>query len=102
MAASARGYAIVEIEVLDAEAYKKYTAGVPASLAPFGGRFLVRGGATISLEGDPPKRVVVLEFPDMATAQRWYHSPVYQALLPLRLKASKARFFFVEGMPPSA
>jgi uncharacterized protein (DUF1330 family) len=68
-------------------------------LAQYGGRFLVRGGATELIEGGPePKRVVILEFADAAAVKRWYNSPEYQKILPNRLANSNARAFIVEGM----
>jgi uncharacterized protein (DUF1330 family) len=98
MAAAAPAYFIAELDIHDAEAYQKYREGVPATLLPYGGRFMVRGGQIGALEGDAPKRVVVLAFPNMGEARRWYESPAYQALLPQRLKAAKARAYFVEGV----
>jgi uncharacterized protein (DUF1330 family) len=71
-----------------------------ATFMLFGGRYLVRGGKTRSLAGEPPKRVVVLAFDSMERARSWYASPEYQALMPLRDKAGKARIFAVEGLAP--
>lgn len=69
------------------------------SIAEFGGRFLVRGGAMEVLEGDwKPKRLVVLEFPDLAALKAWYHSPGYQQLLALRKQAAISNFVIVEGV----
>ena len=36
-----------------------------------------------------PKFPVLIEFPDMATARRFYDSPEYRKILPIRLAASK-------------
>ena len=91
-------YLIAEVEVTDPEAYKAYMARTPAAIHKHGGRFIVRGGGNaVSLEGTPPKRIVVLEFPDKVTAERFYRSPDYQEILPLRQRASIGRFFIVEG-----
>ena len=63
-------YVIAEVEVTDPALYERYRREVPGTLAPFGGRFVVRGGAVEPLEGDwAPKRLVVLEFPDRAAAK---------------------------------
>jgi len=71
---------------------------VPGTLAQYGGRFLVRGGATELVEGEPePKRIVILEFADAAAVKRWYHSPEYQKILPGRLENASCRAFIVEG-----
>ena len=93
-------YVIADIEVHDPEAIREYQKQVPDTLAPYGGRYLVRGGASDTVEGGwQAKRVIVLEFPDMAAAKAWYASPAYQAILPLRLRYSKARFLmFVQGV----
>ena len=72
---------------------------VPATIAQYGGRFLSRGGATELIEGGPePKRIVVLEFADAAAVKRWYHSPEYQKILPLRFANSTGRVFIVNGV----
>ena len=55
------------------------------------------GGQAVSLEGAPPKRIVVIEFPDKRAAEGFYRSPDYQEILPLRQRCSIGRFFIVEG-----
>ena len=68
----------------------------------YGGRFIVRGGAAETLEGEgPPGRLVVLEFPDMAAARRFYESPEYQAIIGIRQQAATSRVVLVEGHAPS-
>jgi uncharacterized protein (DUF1330 family) len=94
----AKGYMIAQVDVHDTEAYRAYAAKVPATLVAFEGHFLVRGGRTEPLEGDPPpQRTVVAEFPSLAHARAWYHSDAYQALIPLRHAAGVTRNFLVEG-----
>lgn len=95
-------YLIAELEVTDAALYEDYRRQVAATVAAHGGRFLVRGGAITHLEGPPaPQRQVVLEFPDMAALQAWYHSPAYAPLITLRQRASRGRLLAVEGLPPA-
>jgi uncharacterized protein (DUF1330 family) len=78
---------------------KPYRAAVPATIAQYGGRFLTRGGATELIEGGPEsKRIVILEFADTAVVNRWYNSPEYQRILPIRLANSTGRAFIVEGV----
>ena len=92
-------YFVVELEITNLAAMEPYRAAVPATIAQYGGRFLTRGGATQLVEGGPePKRIVILEFPDTAAVKRWYHSPEYQKILPLRLANSTSRAFIVEGV----
>ena len=92
-------YFIAEIHVTDPGAYERYRPLAAASIARFGGRFVVRGGAAELLEGSPPpERVVVVEFPDAEAARRWYRSEEYQSALKIRQAASRGRVFLVEGV----
>jgi uncharacterized protein (DUF1330 family) len=91
-------YLLAEIQVTDAAAYEPYRPLAAASIARFGGRYLVRGGNADLLEGTPePQRMVVIEFPDADTARRWYNSEEYQAALKIRQAASHGRVMLVEG-----
>ena len=91
-------YFVVELDAANIEAMANYRAAVPATLAQYGGRFLVRGGASELVEGGPePKRIVILEFADAAAIKRWYNSPEYQKILPDRLNNSSSRAFIVDG-----
>jgi len=92
-------YVIVETDITDAAQYERYKAASPAAIAAGGGRFLVRGGELAVLEGDwEPSRLVLLEFPDLAAAQRWYGSEVYQAAKLLRDGAARLRMVAVQGV----
>lgn len=93
-------YVITEIDVTDPAAFAEYAPKVQPSFAPFGGRYVVRGGKTQSLTGDAPKRIVVLAFDNVDQVRAWYDSPQYEALKALRDKAGKARIFAVEGVAP--
>jgi uncharacterized protein (DUF1330 family) len=92
-------YLVVELDITNPEGMAAYREAVPATLAQYGGRFLVRGGVTELIEGGPePKRIVVLEFANAAAIKRWYNSPEYQKILPGRLENSTGRAFIVEGV----
>jgi uncharacterized protein (DUF1330 family) len=91
-------YFVAEIEVTDAEGYRPYAAQAGATVAQYGGKHLARGGKVELVEGEPePQRVVITEFADIEAARRWYNSPEYQAILPIRLANSRGRTFIVEG-----
>jgi uncharacterized protein (DUF1330 family) len=91
-------YIIADIQVTDPVAYDDYRPLAAASVARFGGRFIVRGGKVDLLEGEPqPERIVVIEFPDADTARRWYQSEEYQTALKIRQAASRGRVLLVEG-----
>ena len=71
----------------------------PPAVAAGGGRFIVRGGELAVLEGDwQPKRLVLLEFPDLDTAKRFYESPEYQEAKRLREGAAGFNMVAVEGV----
>jgi uncharacterized protein (DUF1330 family) len=92
-------YVIADVEVLDSAGYEAYRQQVPATIAAFGGRYLVRGGALTVLEGDwAPKRCVILEFPSMAQLKAWYDSPAYVPLRAIRERTTKSRLVMVEGL----
>src|SRR2546429_4963426 len=77
---------IAQHEVHDPATMGIYGARVPATLAPFGGRFLARGGMVANLEGDAPTgRIVVIAFESLDKAQAWYDSAAYQDIKPIRL-----------------
>jgi len=91
-------YVIAEVNVTDPALYEEYKKLVPATVAKYGGRFAVRGGAVDAKEGGwKPARIVVLEFPSMEKARAWYDSPEYAPALALRLKSGNARLILVEG-----
>ena len=91
-------YIIIQVNVTDAEKYEDYMKLTPASVEKYGGRFLVRGGTKTDLEGQLNfSRMVLLEFPDAARAEKWYSSPEYQAAKAVREGASDGIFTLVEG-----
>jgi len=93
-----KGYVIAEITVTDPQAYQQYAAAVAPIVAKFGGKYLVRGGQTLPVEGEPPGgRIVVIEFESLAGARSFEDSTQYQAVAPLRQKAARSRVFLVEG-----
>jgi uncharacterized protein (DUF1330 family) len=90
-------YVIEENDVIDQEALKRYGPQVEPTLQQYGGTYIVRGGRTVALLGEAPKRIVVLGFDSVEKAEAWFHSADYQALKPLRDQAMKKRSFIVEA-----
>jgi uncharacterized protein (DUF1330 family) len=88
-------YVVVNVEVNDPQAYSEYSAQVPATLAKYGGKFIVRGGQPEVKEGSPLPRVVVIEFANSEQANTWYHSPEYQAILPIRQRNARTSFLVI-------
>lgn len=95
-------YLFANVEITDATGYEEYRQRIPATLEAYGGRYLVRGGAAEVLEGDwAPKRMVILEFTDMAQLKAWYHSPEYRPLLELRKRTANSTLIAVDGVAKS-
>ena len=93
------GYAVGHLhEVRMGEAVHAYLAGIDATLAPFGGRFLIHGGRPEVREGHWAGDLIVIAFPDLAQARAWYESAAYRKILPLRLGNAEGSVFLVEGV----
>ncbi len=91
-------YIIARVEVTDWTRYREYTKATPAAVARFGGKFIVRGGEIVTLEGEPEtRRLVVIEFPNMEQAKAFYNSPEYTDARKLRAGAAIGQFIVVEG-----
>lgn len=93
------GYVVAQINVTDPVAYPLYVQRVQATLDPFGGTFLVRGGQSESHEGTPPgERTVIIQFPTYQAARDWYHSDIYAPVKAMRQAASTSVQTIVEGV----
>jgi uncharacterized protein (DUF1330 family) len=91
-------YLVANITVHDPARFEEYRAAVPAVIARFGGRYLVRGGAVEAKEGEPGlNRLVILEFPDMAAARAFYDSADDAPLLAMRRAATTGSVALAEG-----
>jgi uncharacterized protein (DUF1330 family) len=79
-------YLIVEHIITDAAKFEEYRTKVGPMISKYGGRYLTKGGSHKFPEGShwKPERVVIIEFPDMDSLNRWYRAPEYQPLIALR------------------
>ena len=92
-------YYIGEHLVSDFASFDAYLAKVVPMIERFGGRYLTKAGSHEILEGDwKPNRVVVIEFPDIASIKNWYQSPEYQPLIALRQSAATDVMIMLEGL----
>jgi uncharacterized protein (DUF1330 family) len=92
-------YVIVRINVNNWDQYKEYMKLTPGIIAKYDGRFIVRGGEMVTLEGPEEKwRIVVVEFPDLAKAKEFYYSPEYTDARKIREGAALAQFVAVSGV----
>ncbi len=98
-------YVISEVEIVDPERFQRYRSLAPATIAKYGGRYIVRGGPVETVEGGDDdwhqKQIVIVEFPTLAKAHEWYASPEYAEALEVRRGALNRRLIFVEGVSPT-
>ncbi|MET0421277.1 MAG: DUF1330 domain-containing protein [Acidimicrobiia bacterium] len=89
---------LVDMDVTDPDRYDEYKALAGPAVEQYGGRYIVRGGASEVLEGDRTyHRTVVIEFPDADSARNWYHGPEYTRARGVRATAAIGNFLLVEG-----
>jgi uncharacterized protein (DUF1330 family) len=75
-----------------------YLEQIDATLAPFGGRFLIHGARPTHLEGEFPGDLVVIAFDDRQSAEGWYRSSAYARILPLRAENAVCEVFLIDGV----
>ena len=93
-------YVVVQITIHDPVAYERYKELAPPSIGAYGGRYLVRGAHTTTLEGSwRPPRFVILEFPSADRARAWWSSPEYAPAKALRQASAHTEMLLVEGPP---
>ena len=92
-------YIVVEVEITDPAEYQTYAKQTAATLEPYGGKFIVRGGNAETLEGGwQPQRFVIIEFPDSEQAKAWYISPEYTAIIGIRHRSANSKMILVHGV----
>jgi uncharacterized protein (DUF1330 family) len=93
-------YVIAMMDVHDAAAYEEYREKVPALIAKHGGDYIVRGDEADIVEGSwPAGRIVVLEYPDYASAQAMFADPDYQPIAAIRHRTTTSHIWLVDGVP---
>jgi uncharacterized protein (DUF1330 family) len=92
-------YVIVEIDIVDPAGYEEYKQLASATVEKYGGKYIIRGGAVETLEGDwNPKRIVVLQFDSMQRAKEWLNSEEYREPRKMRHRTARTRMVVVEGV----
>lgn len=92
-------FVIANVDVRDPVRYADYIRLTPATVAPFGGRFIARGGKAERLEGETPaNRIVILEFDTYEQAKAWYESESYREARAVRQSASSGSLLLVDGV----
>ena len=92
-------YLLGRVEITDPDRYKEYMKKTPGAIEKYGGRFIVRGGDVVTLEGPgETRRLVLIEFPSMEKAKEFYYSPEYQEAKKLRAGAASGQFLAIDGV----
>ena len=90
-------YVIVEIDIVDPTGYEDYKKVAGATVEKYGGKYIVRGGAVETLEGDwKPRRIVVLEFESVHRAKEWLNCEEYREPRKMRHQTAKTKMIVVE------
>ena len=94
-------YVILDVAIHDVATYLTYMDRVTPALEAAGGRYLSRGGALTTYEGDwNPPRIVLMEFPSRQAWEGFYYGAEYEEIKPIRDEVSTGRMIGVEGLPP--
>jgi uncharacterized protein (DUF1330 family) len=97
--ATMTAYLVIHVEITDPEQYQEYARLSPAIVQQYGGRYIVRNGEKVTLEGpEETRRMVIVEFPSLEQAQKFYHSPEYQQARAVREGAATGHFVAIEGV----
>jgi uncharacterized protein (DUF1330 family) len=91
-------YFVARLKVHDPATFERYREAVAPLVHRLGGRYLVRGGELEVLEGDWPPRLAIVEFQSREAARRFYDSPEYQQILPVRQASADCAVAIVEGV----
>ena len=92
-------YLMVRAKVTDMKRYQEYMKLTPAILEKYGGRFIIRGGEKVIMEGpEVTERMVMVKFDSVDAARRMYDSAEYQAAVKVRQGAAEASFIVMEGL----
>lgn len=92
-------YIFVNVNIHEPVEYEDYKKLTPDSIVAYGGKFIVRGGETEILEGNPTVgRIVVIKFPDVKTAKAWWNSTEYSYAKSIRQRTATTEMILVEGV----
>ena len=92
-------YLLGRVEITDQDRYKEYMKKTPEAIEKYGGKFIVRGGDVVTLEGpEETRRLVLIEFPSLEKAKEFYYSPEYQEAKKLRAGAASGQFLAIDGV----
>ena len=94
----AKGYWVACVNVKNQDEFKKYVDLAGSAINLHGGKFLVRGGKVLNIEGKQYERIVVSVFDSSEKAEECYKSKEYQyALRFLKNDVAEELFILLKG-----
>lgn len=93
-------YIVVDTEITDPENYEEYKRLAKPIVESFGGVYLARGGDMHVVDAElwAPTRVVVLEFPDVASARAFADSDEYAPVAAMRHEYANSTVVIIDGV----
>lgn len=93
-------YLVVDTLLDNPALYEDYKIQAKPLVEKFGGEYLARGGSMTIKESDlwSPSRMVLIKFPDVGAANRFYESSEYQAILPISKSSARRTIFVLDGL----
>lgn len=96
-------YLIGRVDITDREQYQHYLKAVPPVIEQYEGKVIARSEDAITLEGsDECRRIIIIQFPSIAQATAFYHSPEYREARRLREGAANGELIVIEGIIPDS
>lgn len=93
-----KAYLVLDFTVHDLPGFRPYIEKVPSYIERHGGKYIVRGAAPETIEGDwRPERMVIIEFPARANAESFLADPDFQELAKTRHKTTTSKLVLVDG-----
>jgi uncharacterized protein (DUF1330 family) len=92
-------YVIADLTITDPQGFDEYRQMVPATIAKYGGKYVVRGGQLETMEGNwKPQRLVIIEFDSVERAKEWWACEDYHEAKALRQRTAMTNLIIVEGV----
>lgn len=83
------GYMVISYDIKDQAMFQKYMNAAGSLAAKYNGKVTIFDMKVKGTEGKPRSVFGMVEFPDLADAQRFYNSPEYAAARKFRIAATK-------------
>jgi len=87
------------VKITDSTKLEEYKKNVFPIVERFGGKYIVAGGQIRNIEGDwNPQFLVMIQFPSLEQANKWYDSEDYKELKALRHSSGEFNAVIMEAL----